>query len=1054
MSMKDSAVGYPDAYSSGVESRVQAAIRTLLLTDLVDSTKLVESLGDQRAAELFARHDRLARDLLPRFKGLEIDKTDGFLLLFERPFDAVGYALAYHRALVELSHELSGPAAEVRLAARAGIHLGEVMLRRNRPDDVARGAKPLEVEGIAKPMAARFMSLAGARQTLLTRSAFDLARRSALDEERWDESLTWLAHGEYLLKGVDDPVEVFEVGIEGFAPLLPPADSEKVKRAVSLSDELVLGWRPAAGQAIPQRPNWLLEERLGEVDFGEVWRAGHESGDKRVFKFCFEASRLRALKREVTLFRLLREALGHRDDIAGVLDWNFDSAPYFLEAEHTGAGNLKAWAKERGSLAAVPLETRLELVAQVADALAAAHSVGVLHKDVEPGKILVTQTGDGRPRAMLTDFGLSTLVDTTHLDAHGLGSKELTDSLAEDLTASGSRRYLAPELLEGKPASVQADLYSLGVLLYQMVAGDFSRALAPGWRREVSDELLAEDIAALVDGSPQRRPASAGPVAERLRGLERRRAERSAGARARRRRRRLRLGAMAGGVALAVLAALLIQATAARREANRLQARAEQARGQAEELVAFMLGDLRKNLQAVGRLDALEGAGQKVLEYYDRVESDGAEAETVARHAQALHQLGDVRMAEGDLDAALELFRRSLEKSQALAARNPGDLDALFELGQSHFWVGNVFFRQRKWRRALAEMETYLELSERLHQRQPANDDWLLEVAYGHNNLGAVYAQLGNTPLAREQYEQALAISRQLLERDPARSDRRLRWIKAQTRLGEALASEGELGAAYRQHGEALAATRSMLQEMPDDATVARQLSAVQGFMASLALGLGKLDDARRLATDQLERLTTLVELEPGQAEWRQLQGLADYLLAQVHFYAGHPELASGHLRSSIATFEAMRQDWDGTRQVDLYLAQGLRQLAETRLSRGQLTEARAAAERAEALGEAYGEGWDWTVRTEVRLVLGRVLDRQDSPEAARRVWSAALEEAEARARGSRDYLALDLWAQVLLHLGRADEARAPIYTLLGMGYRHPRLVNVCRQEAGDLCRA
>ncbi len=68
---------------------IQAVLRTLLLSDLVNSTLLVERLGDRRAAELFARHDRLARDLLPEYGGVEIDKTDGFLMLFERPIDEV-----------------------------------------------------------------------------------------------------------------------------------------------------------------------------------------------------------------------------------------------------------------------------------------------------------------------------------------------------------------------------------------------------------------------------------------------------------------------------------------------------------------------------------------------------------------------------------------------------------------------------------------------------------------------------------------------------------------------------------------------------------------------------------------------------------------------------------------------------------------------------------------------------------------------------------------------------------------------------------------------------
>ena len=124
-----------------------ATPKTLLMIDLVDSTKHLEQLGDVRRAGIGQRHDRLARDPLSAHDGLEIDKTDGFLLLFERPLDAVCYALKYHAALCRLSDEESH-----RIEARAGIHHGEVLLRKNQPEDVARGAKPLEVEGLAKPI--------------------------------------------------------------------------------------------------------------------------------------------------------------------------------------------------------------------------------------------------------------------------------------------------------------------------------------------------------------------------------------------------------------------------------------------------------------------------------------------------------------------------------------------------------------------------------------------------------------------------------------------------------------------------------------------------------------------------------------------------------------------------------------------------------------------------------------------------------------------------------------------------------------------------------------
>jgi TolB-like protein len=201
------------------------AIRTLLLCDLVASTQLVERVGDAAAADVLSRHDRIARDLLAGFHGLEIDKSDGFLLLFERPIEAVGFALGYQARLRELGTTISSP-----LTSRVGIHVGEVVLRENLPDDVARGAKPLEVEGLAKAVAARVMSLAGSGRILLTRAAYDLARRSSVGTEH-ASPLRWVVHGLYQLAGVEDAVEICEVAAPGDAALPAPENAEKARRA-------------------------------------------------------------------------------------------------------------------------------------------------------------------------------------------------------------------------------------------------------------------------------------------------------------------------------------------------------------------------------------------------------------------------------------------------------------------------------------------------------------------------------------------------------------------------------------------------------------------------------------------------------------------------------------------------------------------------------------------------------------------------------------------------------------------------------------------------------
>jgi predicted ATPase/class 3 adenylate cyclase/Tfp pilus assembly protein PilF len=187
----------------------------LLFTDVVDSTRVVERLGDARAAEVWAEHDRRARDLLARHRGREIGRADGFFLLFDDPTEAARYALAYHQALADLA-----------LSARAGLHVGPVTLRENTAEDIARGAKSTEVEGRATPLTARVMALAGPGQTLLSRAA-----REAL-ADRLPEGTEVKSHGHYRLKGVEAPLEIFELGVRGSSPFVPPADVDKAYRVV------------------------------------------------------------------------------------------------------------------------------------------------------------------------------------------------------------------------------------------------------------------------------------------------------------------------------------------------------------------------------------------------------------------------------------------------------------------------------------------------------------------------------------------------------------------------------------------------------------------------------------------------------------------------------------------------------------------------------------------------------------------------------------------------------------------------------------------------------
>jgi DNA-binding winged helix-turn-helix (wHTH) protein/serine/threonine protein kinase len=278
------------------------------------------------------------------------------------------------------------------------------------------------------------------------------------------------------------------------------------------------------GDAVPGRDQWRLVRPLGKSEANEVWFAEHsKTHELRVFKFAADGVRLRALKREVTLSRFLHESLGARADFVRVLEWNFDTAPYYLESEYCGS-NLAEWSEAQGGLAKIPFETRLQVLVDVARAVAAAHEVGVLHKDLKPANVLAAPTGEGGWHIKVADFGSGWLLDPVRLNALGITNLGFTQSeIPQSDPLTGTLMYLAPEVLAGQSSTASADVYALGVMLYQLAAGDFRKPLSPGWEAGIEDPLIREDIADAACGDPAKRLGGAAALADRLESLPQRR---------------------------------------------------------------------------------------------------------------------------------------------------------------------------------------------------------------------------------------------------------------------------------------------------------------------------------------------------------------------------------------------------------------------------------------------------------------------------------------------------------------------------------------------------
>lgn len=227
------------------ESRT--VLRAVLVTDVVDSVEATARLDEGAAAELWRRHHRIARDLLRAWQGREIDSSDGFLLVFDDVAAALGFASAYHAAIAGLSPPLK---------ARAGLHVGSFQTHDNSVDDVQQGAKPMELEGLAKIIASRTMSVAPGGSTYLTAAARMLCAESPTRIE---------PRGFWRFKGIDTPLELFEP-VADRASRVVAVDTPKAYRVVPSGDvwlpvREIRHTLPAERDAFIGRTQALLEMR-------------------------------------------------------------------------------------------------------------------------------------------------------------------------------------------------------------------------------------------------------------------------------------------------------------------------------------------------------------------------------------------------------------------------------------------------------------------------------------------------------------------------------------------------------------------------------------------------------------------------------------------------------------------------------------------------------------------------------------------------------------------------------------------------------------------------
>jgi len=248
--------------------------------------------------------------------------------------------------------------------------------------------------------------------------------------------------------------------------------------------------------------NYKILEKLGEGGQGTVYKAvDSKLGRTLVIKVL--PAELTA--REANLKRFEREArlasaLDH-PNICTIFDLNEINGIHFIAMQYIEGKNVRQLVNGRP----LSLESALSIALQTADALAAAHSRGIIHRDIKAGNVMVTPTG----QVKVLDFGLAKLLDEEAARTSGIHHTEIT----EIGIPYGTATYAAPEQARGDRVDSRADIFSTGVLLYEMLTGTWP--FKGDTAVEVRAAVLNEEPAPLSKVRPGRVPVRLQPILDK-----------------------------------------------------------------------------------------------------------------------------------------------------------------------------------------------------------------------------------------------------------------------------------------------------------------------------------------------------------------------------------------------------------------------------------------------------------------------------------------------------------------------------------------------------------
>jgi eukaryotic-like serine/threonine-protein kinase len=809
---------------------------------------------------------------------------------------------------------------------------------------------------------------------------------------------------------------------------------------------------------------------VGQGGMGDVYGGYDEKLERRVaLKVLNSDQRLDGEARE----RLLREARAlsklEHPNICRIHDYIETGDVDLLVLEYIDGRTLHDALGEK-----MTRGEKLRIAASIAEVMVEAHRAGIVHRDLKPENVMLTRMGEVK----VLDFGLARwltrargkssdrlsparlavrntpdpdsgpMTETMILPPSGL-SPELSPGRREFLATAvgitlGTPLFMSPEQARGESLTPASDMFSFGLLLQTLFTGEDPHPMGLTARevllRVARGETLPVqgapgDITALINRLKQFAPAdrpTAVEALERLRFLEAKP-------------QRIARRAIAAAVALvATIGAwrYTVDLKAERAIAVAARAEADARRAQADDLINFMLGDLRRKLEPVGKLDIMDDVAERALAYSGTARPESLTGSELVQNANALHQLAQVRIAQGKLDEGFNSANRALLLATEAVSRKDAGVDAQMTLAMSYFWIGNIRRLRGEYPEALEQMQRYRDSMVKLAVAHPENDEYQVERAYGHSAVASILEVQGDLRGALREHEPALAVNRARLAADPASAAKQVELAYTLNKTGNVLQSLGRFADAERQFESEHAIYERLVRLDPRQRKWQDRLANSHSYLALVYELTGNNAKALEHRRAEMALYGQLYEYDRTNADWKRNYALALMRVADLLRWKGDRRTAMpSYERAEVLLGEVVASDTTRpTWRRDLAVVQTAH--ARALLAAGSIPEAHRLASTAEAaLRElSLNDPVNRRSLAESQLVIGEMYAAAGNTAEAAAAWARSLATIEPLGLRTDEPRVLDLWSRALLRARGIGAAQGVLARLRACGYAHREL--------------